>query len=228
MNITRHHERSTHMSDTARRKREVCRYDFTDERGRLMFQKIRYAIDNPGPGGRKKSFKYYNPNAYGGIGGFGKPEGADRILYNLPTVLAAIRRGDSVHWTEGEKDADALIQRGLVATTVHQGANKVAREQAAWLYEAPRVVLWVDKDVEHPEVGAHDAAMRHDHLRQLGYPGVIEFRRARGPWGGLKDVADHLAAGYTVEQAVHVNPARLAACAALWTPSKNRGEGYAR
>lgn len=214
------------MSDTARRKREVCRYDFTDQRGRLLFQKIRYAIDNPGPGGRTKDFKYYDPNAFGGIGARRKPEGADRLIYNLPAMLAAIGRGETIHSTEGEKDAVVLIERGYAATSVHQGANKVTVEQMAWLYEAPRVVIWVDKDEENPEVGAHDAAMRHDHLLRQGYPGVIEFRRARGPWGGLKDVADHLAAGFTVEQAVSINPVRLAACAAQWTPSKNRSAGY--
>lgn len=216
------------MSNTRPRKREVRRYDFTDERGRLMFQKIRYAIDNPAPGGRTKDFRYYDPRAFGGIGGMRKPEGADRLIFNLPAVLEAARAGQTVHSCEGEKDACALIDLGYAATSVHQGANKVTVEQMAWLYEAPRVVIWVDKDVDRPEVGAHDAAMRHDLLRKLGYPGVIEFRRARGPWGGLKDVADHLAAGYTVEQAVLVNPMKLAACAAGWTPSRNRRAGYAR
>ncbi|MCP1430439.1 hypothetical protein J3D45_002937 [Microbacterium foliorum] len=216
------------MNDTARRMREVCRYDFTDERGRLIFQKIRYAIDNPRPNERPKTFRYFDPGKYGGIGGLGKPAGADRLLYNLPAVLKAIRRGDVVHWTEGEKDADELIKRGYVATSVHQGANKVTREQAAWLFEAPGVVIWVDKDEDTPEVGAHDAAMRRDHLVQLGFTGTIEFRRARGPWGGLKDVADHLAAGYTVEQAVVCNPFRLYACAARWSSNANRRAGYAR
>lgn len=216
------------MSTPNRRKREVCRYDFTDERGRLVFQKIRYAIDNPRPNERPKTFRYYDPNAFGGIGGLRKPQGADRLIYRLPAILTAIRAGETIHSTEGEKDADALAAQGYAATSVHQGANKVTRQQMAWLYEASGVVIWVDKDVDAPEVGAHDAAMRHDHLRALGFPGVIEFRRARGPWGGLKDVADHLAAGYTVEQAVQVNPARLAACAALWTPKKNERAGYAR
>lgn len=216
------------MSDTRPRKREVRRYDFTDERGRLMFQKIRYAIDNPKPGGRTKDFRYYDPRAFGGIGAMRKPEGADRLIFNLPSVLRATRDGHAVHSCEGEKDACALIDLGYAATSVHQGANKVTVEQMAWLYDAPRVVIWVDKDVDRPEVGAHDAVMRAMHLHTLGYPGVIEFRRARGPWGGLKDVYDHLAAGYNVEQAVTVNPQKLAACAALWTTSTNARAGYAR
>lgn len=215
------------MSNTARRKREVCRYDFTDERGLLIFQKIRYAIDNPGSNQRTKDFRYFTPNALP-INRWRKPARADRLIYNLPAVLKAIPAGDTIHWTEGEKDADALIERGYVATSVHQGANKVTREQAAWLFEAAHIVIWADKDVEQPEVGAHDAAMRHDHLRGLGYSGVIEFRRAAGPWGGLKDIADHLAAGYTVERAVRVSPERLVACAARYTPKKNWRAGYVR
>lgn len=214
------------MSDTRPRKREVRRYDFTDERGRLKFQKIRYVIDHAGPGQRTKDFRYYDPHAFGGIGEMRKPEGADRLIYRLPAILDAIRDGQTIHSTEGEKDADALVEHGYAATSVHQGANKVTVEQMAWLYESPRVVIWVDKD-ERPEVGAHDAAMRHDHLLRLGYAGAIEFRCARGPFGGLKDIADHLAAGYTVEQSRLINPSKLAACAALWTPTANRRAGYA-
>ena len=210
---------------TSTRRREVCRYDFTDENGRLRFQKIRYAVDNPNPGERIKDFRYFNPSALP-IDRWRKPDGADRLIYNLPATLRAIRKGETIHSVEGEKDADALIALGLTATTVHQGANKVTREQMAWLYEALRVVIWVDKDVEHPEVGAHDAAMRHDLLVDLGYRGVIEFRRAAGPWGGLKDVADHIAAGYSLAQAVRVNPMRLAVCAARYTPKKNWSAGY--
>src|SRR5690606_12155588 len=136
--------------------------------------------------------------------------------------------GKTIHSVEGEKDADALIRLGHAATSVHQGANKVLREQMAWLFDARHIVIWVDKDVEHPEVGAHDAAMRHDHLVALGYPGVIEFRRAVGPWGGLKDVHDHIAAGYSLADAVRVNPQRLAACASRYTPTQNWSAGYGR
>lgn len=216
------------MNGTPRpRKREVWRYDFTDERGRLAFQKIRYVIDHAEPGQRTKDFRYFNPSALP-IDRYRKPAGADRLIYRLPAVLTAIRDGQTIHSTEGEKDADALVALGYAATSVHQGANKVTREQMAWLYEAARVVIWVDKDVDDPSIGAHDAAMRHDHLMKLGYTGAIEFRCARGPFGGLKDVADHLAAGYTVEQSRLINPSKLAACAALWTSSANRRLGYAR
>jgi putative DNA primase/helicase len=51
-------------------------------------------------------------------------KGIERVLYRLPEVLAAVERGDWVFVVEGEKDADALADVGLVATTDPGGAGK--------------------------------------------------------------------------------------------------------
>lgn len=208
-------------------RRLVCRYDYRLPTGKLFFQKERYEIVNPEPGGRTKDFGYFR-NVWDVEARYKKPEGADGILYNLPAVLAAILAGDPIHWVEGEKDADAINALALAATTVHQGANKVTIAQAAWLRGAAEVFIWVDKDVEHPEVGAHDAVMRYNHLIDIGVTAPITFLRAPGPWGVLKDPADMLAAGHTLDDAETVNPNRLARVAAKWTPSQNRRLGYAR
>ena len=43
-----------------------------------------------------------------------KPEGAkDPTIYNLPSVLAAIAKGETVYVVEGEKSADILSKAGL-------------------------------------------------------------------------------------------------------------------
>ena len=42
----------------------------------------------------------------------------DRVLYNLPNVITAVKEGITVYWVEGEKDADKLNKKGLVATTI--------------------------------------------------------------------------------------------------------------
>lgn len=193
-----------------------CKYDFTDPTGRVLFQKVRYV---------PKTFGYLNPREHNPAKRYRKPEGADGIIYNLPAVLRAILAGEPIHWTEGEKDADALIQRGHVATTVHQGANKVTLAQAAWLRGASEVYIWVDKDKEHPEVGAHDAAMRHDLLVEVGCTAEISFAKAAGAWA-LKDVFDHFAAGHGLEDAVAVDPAKLSAVASRYTPSMGWRAGY--
>lgn len=205
----------------------VCRYDYRLPTGVLRFQKERYRILNPAPDGRTKDFGYFR-NVWDIEARYKKPEGADGILYNLPAILHAVLSGEPIHWVEGEKDADALIALGYVATTVHQGANKVTAAQAAWLRGAAEVYIWVDKDKDHPEVGAHDAAMRHDLLVETGCTAPITFLRARGPWGGLKDAADHIAAGHAPEDAVVVSRSKLAATAARYVPSMNGRLGYDR
>lgn len=204
----------------------VCRYDYRSPAGALLFQKERYRILNPAPGGRTKTFSYFR-NVWDAEERYRKPEGADGILYNLPAILRAVLSGEPIHWVEGEKDADALIALGYVATTVHQGANKVTAAQAAWLRGAAEVYIWIDKDKECPEVGAHDAAMRHDLLVDTGCTAPITFLRAAGGWG-LKDAADHIEAGYAPEDAVVVSRSKLAATGARYVPSMNGRLGYDR
>ncbi len=46
-----------------------------------------------------------------------------RVLYNLPAVLQAKGEGKTIYLVEGEKDADALIALGRVATTMPNGAG---------------------------------------------------------------------------------------------------------
>lgn len=218
--------RTKQKPDHSEERELVCRYDYRSPTGALLFQKERYRILNPTPGGREKTFGYFR-NVWDVEARYKKPEGADGILYNLPAVLRAIMAGEPIHWVEGEKDADALIALGHVATTVHQGANKVTLAQAAWLRGASEVYLWLDKDRDCPEVGAHDAAMRHDLLVDVGCTAPITFLKAAGGWE-LKDAADHIAAGHAPEDAVLVSRSKLAAVAAKYTPSKNGRLGYER
>jgi len=227
VHITGHETRPRKKKRKRLEQRElVCRYDYRFPTGELFFQKERYRILNA-ESGRDKDFGYFR-NVWDTEVRYKKPEGADGIIYNLPAVLRAVLAGEPIHWTEGEKDADAINALGLTATTVHQGANKVTLAQAAWLRGAAGVFIWVDKDVEHPEVGAHDAVMRYNHLIDLGVTAPITFLRAPGPWGVLKDPADMLAAGQDIEDAETVNPNKLARVASKWTPSQNRRLGYAR
>jgi hypothetical protein len=57
--------------------------------------------------------------------------GVERVPYRLPEVVAA----DTVWVVEGEKDADNLIARGLVATCNVGGAGKWRRAYARWLVD---------------------------------------------------------------------------------------------
>lgn len=192
-------------------------YTYTDEDGAYLFEHRRYRSVRPGM--RAKTFRYFDQAS----GLPHKPDGADRWLYRLPAVLAAVAEGKTIHWTEGEKDADALWAAGVPATSIHQGAGKCTPEQAAWLREARRVVVWVDKDEGHWEIGAYDAALRHDLLVDAGLRSArIRLVRARGRG---KDAFDHLRS-YPPERAARVDKSKLAAVAAQYEPATARKLGY--
>ncbi len=202
---------------------QVHRYWFTGPDGTRLFAKDRYELIEPIEGQRKKTFRYFDPEARRAQ----KPPHADAYLYRLHEVVLAVANGQTIHWAEGEKDADALAAAGVVATSHHQGAGRVTLDQAAWLAEARAIVLWVDKDVDHWEVGAYDACLRYNLLLEAGVRARrIRVVKARGVHN--KDAADHLGAGYRVDQALGVDPLRLAEVARAYRPASGKKAGYRR
>lgn len=110
-------------------------------------------------------------------------------LYHLPAVTAAIARGDPVYLTEGEKDVHALETLGVTATTSPMGASNWAKVDATPLAGA-HVVIVPDRD----EAGRRYAEEATQTLRGLGCQ--VEIRLAKVG----KDAADHVAAGYGVDE----------------------------
>lgn len=95
----------------------VKAYDYLDEDGNLLFQKVRY-IDETG----KKTFRQRKPAPNGNwVYSLGD---TPKILYNLPSVLKAKDEGYAIWLVEGEKDADTLMDMGVIATTMPGGAGK--------------------------------------------------------------------------------------------------------
>lgn len=88
-------------------------YDYHDEHGKLLFEVVRY---------EPKGFSQRRPDGAGGWEW--NLKGVNRVLYRLPEVIAAVKRGEPVFICEGEKDADRLHSLGFVATTNAGGAGK--------------------------------------------------------------------------------------------------------
>lgn len=187
-----------------------CTYTFENHDGTEAFQKVRYRLPDGG-----KTFRYRWRRGPGYVWVPGKPLGADDLLYHLPEVVGP----HVVHWCEGEKDADAVRAAGALATSHHAGAGHITAEQARWLRHAVRVVLVADRDVP----GAYDALLRGRLLTETGVPrdAITVVRAAVG-----KDAADHLAAGYSLDDFVPVPTAELRAVAARYTPPAARQAGY--
>ena len=113
----------------------VDRYTYRDADGNPLFQVVRYEMRDTGhPAYGEKQFMQHaylpdHPDAgkhdceSGFVPGRAK-HGVDVALYNLPKVAQAVRYGDPIFDTEGEKDADTLGNMGLVGTTLPQGASE--------------------------------------------------------------------------------------------------------
>lgn len=85
-------------------------YDYTDENGKLLYQKLRSDT---------KDFRFRQPTD--GDGWLYHLDGVNPVLYNLPDVI----KKDVIYIVEGEKDADNVKKElGLTATTPPFGAGK--------------------------------------------------------------------------------------------------------
>ena len=108
-----------------------------------------------------------------------------RPLFNLPMVLAASQRGETVYVVEGEKDAQNILDRAAaVATTALGGAS------AAWTEEYTKALAGADVII----VADDDE------------PGLKRARQIEEATGGKvvkhcagKDVTDHLLAGFDLD-----------------------------
>jgi len=99
----RHHKKSSGSSSNGSKSKVTDTYYYHDEDGQVVYKVLRQD---------SKDFPQLKPD--------GSPIGDTRkVLYNLPKVL----KSDFVFITEGEKDANTLIELGFVATTVSGGAT---------------------------------------------------------------------------------------------------------
>lgn len=173
-------------------------HDYRDETGALLFQTVRYA---------PKGFRYRQPCAGGDW--IWSLRDVRRIPYRLPELLAADE--DSIVFVvEGEKDADALARRGLVATTNPGGAGKWREEYSAHL-RSRDVVILPDNDAVGQQHAEQTAKSLH------GVASTVKILRLPElPEKG--DVSDWMAAGGTTDQLV-----ALAQSTERWLPAGAEG-----
>lgn len=164
----------------------IAVYDYHDEAGELLFQVVR---------DEHKNFRQRRPT------GAEPPaelwtyslEGVPRVLYRLPEVKAAVHFGHRIYVCEGEKDADAIIALGLIATTNPGGAGKWNTEHADTLKKARAVTIIPDND----DPGrAHAAAVKASLVGKAASVRVLTLPDL--PQKG--DVSDWIAAGGTKER----------------------------
>ena len=160
-------------------RRVVATYDYTDERGELLYQVVRYA---------PKDFRQRRPSGAGWIWNLGSVR---RVLFGLP----ALQHKQTVYIAEGEKDVLALRSREFAATTSAGGAGKWHDDYAQQLRGAliDHVVVIPDNDVagfKHAESVAHSCLAAGLNVKVVKLPGLP----AKG------DVSDWFHDGHTSEE----------------------------
>ncbi|MET9411301.1 toprim domain-containing protein [Streptomyces sp. NPDC002935] len=115
------------------------------------------------------------------------------VPYRLPELLAAKEADRVVFICEGEKDAHALVDHGLVATCNAGGAGKWTAEHARHL-EGVDVTIVADRD----EPGRAHAEQVVSTLQGVARTVYVVQARAG------KDAADHFAAGHTDSEFLQV------------------------
>jgi hypothetical protein len=156
----------------------VATYDYTDERGELLYQVVRYE-----PEGQDKTFRQRRPDKRSGW--VWSLQGVRRVLYRLPDLLAA-DPGELVLKCEGEKDTDCGRDMGFKATTNVGGAKNWRAEYAEPLWGRP-VAIIADNDSdghEHAEDVARTLYGKASSVKVVHLPGVPETG------GDLCDYAD--------------------------------------
>ncbi|MBB6050418.1 DUF3987 domain-containing protein [Armatimonas rosea] len=105
-------------------------YDYIDESGKLLYQALRY---------QPKEFRQRAPDGKGGWSW--SLQGVRRVPYRLPKVIEQANAGKTVFIVEGEKDADALGELGLTASTNAGGAGKWLEGFGKYLSGAHVIIL---------------------------------------------------------------------------------------
>ncbi len=93
--------------------RQVAWYDYLTAAGEVLFQVVRY---------EPKDFKQRRPDGSGGWAW--KMGNLQLVIYRLPEIIRAIRKGRTVYIAEGEKGVQAIESLGLDATCSPGGAGK--------------------------------------------------------------------------------------------------------
>jgi len=109
----------------------VDTYDYLDETGNVLYQKLRFF---------PKRFSFRKPD--GKSGWIDKLGNIRRVPYRLPELIASKKE---VFIVEGEKDVDNLMGIGLTATCNPMGAGKWRKEYNQHL-KGREVVILEDKD----------------------------------------------------------------------------------
>lgn len=172
--------RRNYQQGEARGGDVVAEYQYLDEHGEPYLQ-VERTTDKQFPQ------SYWNGKTWKP----GKPKGP-KIPYFLPSLLKATV-AEPVFITEGEKDAESVMNLELTATCASEGAGKWTPDLNKWFAGRKRIYVLADNDADgarHAWQVASNLVAVADDVRIVNLPGLPD----KG------DVSDWIAAGHTREE----------------------------
>lgn len=121
-------------------------FPYHDFEGRVVYEVVRTDFDD----GRKKTFTQRTLSEGGErISGLAD---VPRVPYMLPLLLKGIKYGNPIFFVEGEKCANALVKRGLIATTCCGGSSApldggTSAGFLRWFQGAKEIIVICDADI---------------------------------------------------------------------------------
>jgi hypothetical protein len=160
-------------------------FTYHDERGAEVLRRHNY-VDPP-----DVRFEVYRPDGWT----WDTPARGPHVLYRLPEVLAALEADERVFVVDSERAADALRAAGVVATTAaYRKPGKPWKPEYVDRLHGGYITVVARKN----EAGRRDARLLLAMLRDAGAADVELVEPATAKKGA--DAADHLAAGFTLDQ----------------------------
>ena len=168
-------------------------YDYVDEYGTLLFQKVRNR-----PGSTQRFFQR-KPNGHGWIN---NTKDVRKVIYRLPEVIEAIANEHMILCVEGEKDCDNLRRVGVPATCNPDGAAD-AEKKPKWRPEFSEMLRGADIVIIPDNDAPGYAHARATAQMSAGVAKRVRILKLTEHWpdcpqGG--DVSDWLAVGHTREE----------------------------
>ncbi|BET28326.1 hypothetical protein wCauATS_05280 [Wolbachia pipientis] len=167
----------------------TCSWNYYDENNQVIV--IVYRYDPPL---EKKQFKPFDVKKQR----FKEPE--IRPLYNIPGIL----KSDKVILVEGEKCAEALIEKGITATTAMFGANATLDKTDWTPLKGKHIIIWPDND----EPGNKYAKNAEKKLLELGVASLATLKippNKPESW----DAADCVLEGINVSEFIEKNSRKI-------------------
>jgi len=133
------------------KKEIVGTYDYKDISGRMVYQVVRYS---------PKGFSQRQPDGQGKW--VWSLDGVEPIPYRLPELTEALKTGEMILITEGEKDVDNLYKRGFIATCNPMGAGKWSENHSRHFPLRSRITILPDNDSPGLKHAQNIARQLHD------------------------------------------------------------------